>query len=287
MGHNFAIARAHPDNSSLPSLAGMRRKAAPLGHVMQVVDAIGTDGPAGGNARRVRAHARAHRHSARVRKLRRLIPWLAGGAVIAVAVRVLNPFGAALPDVSVGPVTLAGTKVRMDNPRLSGFRKGERGYEVTASAALQDMRKPSLIELETMRGHIATDDRGGLARLEAARGLFDTARESLDLDQDIRIWTDKGEEARLKSAAVNFKAGSVSSKEPVTVTVPNGSVVADGLEVVENGRVISFVGNVHASFSGADKPETPRRKADEAGPTVDTHGLRILTSAAEPQDGQR
>ena len=254
---------------------------------MQVVDAIGTNG-AGGNARRTRAHARAHRHSARVRTLRRVIPVVAAGAVIAVAALVFNPFGAAIPSVSVGPVTLSGTKVRMDNPRLSGFRKGDRGYEVTAAAALQDMRKPSLIELETMRGHIATDDRGGLARLEAATGLFDTARESLDLNRDIRIWTDKGEEARLISASVNFKAGSVVSKEPVTVTVPSGSVAADSLDVVENGRVISFIGNVRTVFHGEDKAARPARSrlGGDVGPTVDGETLRTLTSAAEPQDGR-
>ena len=97
----------------------------------------------------------------------------------------------------------------MESPRLSGFRKGTRGYEVTADAALQDVRKPSLIELERMHGHIATDEQGGVARLSAASGLFDTARESLDLKTDIRISTDKGEEARLQSAAVTFKTGSV------------------------------------------------------------------------------
>ena len=254
---------------------------------MQVVDAIGTNGPSAASARRTRAHARAHRHSARVRVLRRIIPFAAGGAVIAVAALVLNPFAGSLPGVSVGPVTLSGTKVRMDNPRLSGFRKGDRGYEVTATAALQDMRKPSLIELETMRGHIATDDKGGIARLEAAAGLFDTARETLDLDRDIRIWTDKGEEARLKSAAVNFKAGSVVSKETVTVTVPSGSVVADSLDVVENGRVISFVGNVRTVFhQEADKSAKPARKTDEAGPTVDGAALRVLSSAADPVEGR-
>ncbi|MFC6051076.1 LPS export ABC transporter periplasmic protein LptC, partial [Methylobacterium hispanicum] len=217
-----------------------------------------------------------------------VIPVVAAGAVIAVAALVFNPFGAAIPSVSVGPVTLSGTKVRMDNPRLSGFRKGDRGYEVTAAAALQDMRKPSLIELETMRGHIATDDRGGLARLEAATGLFDTARESLDLNRDIRIWTDKGEEARLISASVNFKAGSVVSKEPVTVTVPSGSVAADSLDVVENGRVISFIGNVRTVFHGEDKAARPARSrpGGDVGPTVDGETLRTLTSAAEPQDGR-
>ena len=224
-------------------------------------------------AARTRAHARAYRHSDRVRAMRRLIPVTAGGAVVLLLAYLFNPFAARLPGVSVGPVTLAGSKVRMENPRLAGFRQGTRGYEVTADAALQDVRKPSLIELQQMRGHIATDDQGGIARLSAASGLFDTAREALDLKNDIRIWTDKGEEARLRSAAVAFKTGAISSQEPVTVLSPRAKVDADSLDVVESGKRISFVGNVHVVIVNED----------QAGKAPG----RILTSDAEAADGRR
>ena len=224
-------------------------------------------------AARTRAHARAYRHSGRVRTLRRLIPVAAGGAVALLLAYLFNPFAAHLPGVSVGAVTLAGSKVRMENPRLAGFRQGTRGYEVTADAALQDVRKPSLIELQQMRGHIATDDQGGVAHLSAASGLFDTAREALDLKTDIRIWTDRGEEARLRSAAVAFKTGSIASQEPVTVSSPRATVNADTLDVVESGKRISFVGNVHVVIVNEDQ-------SDKAP-------LRIQTSDARPAEDAR
>ncbi len=224
-------------------------------------------------AARTRAHARAYRHSGRVRAMRRLIPVVAGGAVALLLAYLFHPFAAPVPGVSGGPVTLAGSKVRRENPRLSGFRQGTRGYEVTADAALQDVRKPSQIELQQMRGHIATDDQGGIARLSATSGLFDTAREALDLKDDIRIWTDKGEEARLRSAAVAFKTGSISSQEPVTVSSPRANVKADTLDVVENGKRISFIGNVHVVIANEEQAEKPQ--------------ARILTSDAEAADGAR
>ncbi|MDP4021256.1 LPS export ABC transporter periplasmic protein LptC [Methylobacterium sp. NEAU 140] len=226
------------------------------------------DASNGGAAARTRAHARATRHSDRVRRLRRLIPLAAGGSVAALLAYLFNPFAASLPGVTVGPVTLAGSKVRMESPKLSGFRKGSRGYEVTADAALQDVRKPSLIELERMRGHIATDDNGGQARLSAASGLFDTGRETLDLKTDIRIDTDRGEAARLRSAAVAFKTGSITSREPVSVSTPRGMVEADGLDVVENGRVISFVGNVRVVI-GPEPAAAPRILTSDAAPAGD------------------
>ncbi|MCJ2061724.1 lipopolysaccharide-assembly, LptC-related protein [Methylobacterium sp. J-088] len=224
-------------------------------------------------AARTRAHARAYRHSGRVRTMRRLIPVAAGGAVALLLAYLFNPFAAHLPGVTVGAVTLAGSKVRMENPRLAGFRQGTRGYEVTADAALQDVRKPSLIELQHMRGHIATDDQGGIARLSAASGLFDSAREALDLKDDIRIWTDKGEEARLRSAAVTFKTGAITSLEPVTVSSSRATVNADTLDVVESGKRISFVGNVHVVIVNEDQ-------ADKAA-------LRIQTSDARPAEDAR
>ena len=237
---------------------------------MRVADTIETEADAAPESlRRTRAHGRALRHSARVRWLRRVIPFAAGLSVLGIAAAVLyEPFAGSIPNVSIGPVSVSGTKVTMENPRLSGFRKGARGYEVTASAALQDVRKPALIELQAMKGHMATDDKGSLAYIEAKGGLFDSSKESLKLDQNIRLWTDKGEEVRLQSAAVDFKAGSVKSSDPVTVTVPAGSITADSLDVVENGKTISFVGNVHAVFNGR-----------EGKPGEDA--TRIRTSSAE------
>lgn len=241
---------------------------------MQVADPIETQaGAANENARRTKAHGRAVRHSARVRLLRRVIPVAASLAVLGIAGVVLySPFAGSIPNVSVGPISVSGTKVTMENPRLSGFKKGERGYEVTADSALQDVRKPALIELQAMKGRLATDEKGGLAYLEAKGGLFDSTKESLVLHENIRLWTDKGEEARLKSASVDLKTGSVKSSETVVVTVPNGSVTADSLDVVENGKVISFIGNVHALFQGTDKKKPP--VADDAPE-------RVRTSAAE------
>ncbi len=240
---------------------------------MNLVEAEAGNGQAVAAARS-QVHAHAYRHSGRVRRLRRLIPVVAGGATVVLLAYLFNPFAAGISGVSVGPVTLAGTKVKMENPRLSGFRKGDRAYEVTAEAALQDVRKPSQIELQQMRGHIVTDDQGGLARLSAASGLFDSAREALDLKDDIRVWTDKGEEARLRTAAIAFKTGSIVSKEPVTVTTPKGTVNADGLDVVENGKVISFIGNVHVLINGESMDAA---KGDKLKGT-------ILTSDAEPAE---
>jgi lipopolysaccharide export system protein LptC len=178
---------------------------------------------------RSRAHTDARRHSARVRFFKRAIPLAAGGAVVLILLATfLNPFRSA-DGLALGPLSVSGSKVTMESPRLTGFRsKDSRPYEVTASAATQDVRKPTLVELKDLRARIATDEAGGAARLEAAAGVFDTQKEQLELRENVRITSDAGHDASLRSAAIDFKAGTVVSREPVSVRLTNGLVEAEG-----------------------------------------------------------
>lgn len=213
----------------------------------------------------MRAYAQAQRHSARVRLFRRAIPIAAAIAIgVVLMIALFDPFGR-IGGLSLGPLSFSGTKITMENPRLTGYRQDLRPYEVTATAAMQDIRKPNVIELKDMRARLAIDDNGGTARLESATGVFDSQREQLELKQDIRVTTDAGHEARLKSAFVDFKAGTVVSREPVTVKLTNGLVDADQLEISDSGKAIAFVGRVRTVLdisgdrSGAEAPSAPTR----------------------------
>ena len=205
---------------------------------------------------RARAYAQARRHSARVRFYKRAIPIGTAGAVaILVAYAVGGPSGQ-IGGLTLGPLSLSGTKVTMERPRLTGFRKDAQPYEVTATSATQDVRKPHIVEMKEMKARMVIDDNGETARLEAAAGVFDTQKEFLDLHQDVRVTTNSGHEARLKSAAVDFKAGTVVSRGPVTVKLTNGHVEADQLEISDSGKIIAFVGRVRTllDLSGGDRP---------------------------------
>jgi lipopolysaccharide export system protein LptC len=200
-----------------------------------------------------------------VRFYKRVIPL---GTVVAVAVLVTvtltDPFGR-LSGLTLGPVSFSGTQITMESPRLTGFQKDTRPYEVTATSATQDVRKPNVITLNEMRGRLVIDDNGTAARLEAATGVFDTTKEHLDLRKDVRVTTDAGHEARLNSASIDFKAGTVVSREPVTVTMTNAAVEAQGLEIRDNGKVLTFIGRVHTVLTPEDdERETPERVAESA-----------------------
>lgn len=201
-------------------------------------------------AARSRAFARARNHSRWVRFFKRAIPV---GAVVGIAAVIaatwLNPFRQ-VEGLTLGPVAVSGTHVTMESPRLTGFRNDSRPYEVTATSARQDVRKPNLVELSDLKARIVTDDRGSAARLEAVTGILDTQKEQLQLQRDVRVTTDGGHDVRLTSAFVDFKAGTVVSDEPVTVSLGNGVIQATGLEVKDNGKVLHFRGRVSTVFDG-------------------------------------
>jgi len=218
----------------------------------------GRNGPGRGGA-----FAKAQRHSLRVRLLKFVIPAgaLVAGALL-VAATMFKPFGD-IAGLSLGTVSLSGTKIAMENPRLTGFRKDNRPYEVTAKAAFQDVRKPGLIELKDVNARLATDAAGTSATLVSASALFDTTKELLDLAQDIRITTSRGEEVLLRSASVDIKGGTVVSREPVKITTQNGTIEAEGVQVSDSGRTISFQGRVRTQFSrAAIEPEADAKTGD-------------------------
>ena len=91
---------------------------------------------------------------------------LLGGRGASVVVAYLDPFRN-IRGLTSADLGVSGTQVTMESPKLTGFRNDSRPYEVTASAATQDVRKPNLVELKDLRARIVTDDEGSAARLEA------------------------------------------------------------------------------------------------------------------------
>ena len=96
----------------------------------------------------------AVRHSRHVRILRMAIP---AGISLAVAGSLafwalLKPLKvpAKLP-VEVGSMGVSGSKITMQQPRVTGFTRDNRRYVMTAQAAGQNLTKPHLVELHGIR----------------------------------------------------------------------------------------------------------------------------------------
>lgn len=221
------------------------------------------NGPRGYEGTRSRAFRAAGRHSTRVVFLRRAILTLSVVGIVAlVVVGFFNPFGALPQNVSISSGNLNGTRVTMELPKLTGFRKDGRPYEVRATSGVQDVRQPNIIELNDLDAKIGMADQTTV-RVASARGVYDSTREFMDFKTDVRIKSDNGYDIAMKSAQMDFKAGTVVSEEPVNVLMSNGTVAADRLHITENGRVITFEGNVRSVLlPEKDKsPVTPKGEA--------------------------
>lgn len=209
------------------------------------------------------AYRDAMRHSRRVRILRKAIPAFCVAAVAGpVAWGVISPFARVGLDVTVGPISMAGTKVTMESPKLSGFKKDGKAYEVTAEQAIQDIKTPTIVELNKLTSRMEQDAKK-YARLTADWGRFDQSSDRLDLKGNVRVRTDNGYEADLLSARINMKSGDVVSVEPVVVRSLSATITADRAEVRDNGKHAVFEGRVRSVFTQDDAaaPADSRTKA--------------------------
>ena len=199
-------------------------------------------------------------HSKRVRRLRTLI--IAGCALAAaglVARAFYDPFSKLPGNLSLASTTLNGTRVTMEQPKLNGYRRDGRPYDVRATSGVQDIRQPNIIELSDLEAKFETSSRA-VVRVAARRGIYDSGKDSIHMMDDIRVINAESYDIRMQDADVDFKNGNIVSREPVSVVMTSATINAKTLHVIENGERIVFEGEVrslfHPSRDGAPAEET-------------------------------
>jgi lipopolysaccharide export system protein LptC len=203
--------------------------------------------------RREAAFGQAVRHSLLVARLRKFIPiFLAGSVVLTGLWLWLDPLNntGELP-VSVGKITIAGSKLKMEAPRLTGFSKDGRPYSVTAEAALQDLKKPSVIELSKIVGHFSQSGRDMV--LNAASGVYDSKADKMHIFGGIDFHSNDGQSGRLSEATIETKKGYLVSDQPVDLYFKEGNLRGERMEVFDHGKVIVFEGGVSMTLNPDSK----------------------------------
>jgi lipopolysaccharide export system protein LptC len=191
-----------------------------------------------------RAFVAARRHSRRVRRWRVVVP---GVVIAALGLLVLwtwlNPMRMLerLP-VKLGDTVISGTKITMQQPRLSGFTHDSRPYELTATSAAQDVTRPDLIELRDIRAKLQTPDKG-TTEMTARNGVYDSKKEVITLGDDVYLVT-SAYKAWLSNAVVDIRTSNVATDKPVKVQMLQGMLNANRLQVTESGDLMSFDGGV-------------------------------------------
>ena len=163
-----------------------------------------------------------------------------GVAILGVFVADLAFRAAKLP--AIGGLVVSGTVITMQQPRMAGYTQDRRPYVVTATAAAQDITKPETFQLQELRATIELKDAGQL-ELTAKSGLFESKEDRLTLQNDVRV-NSANYQARLSEAVVNVRTNHIVSEKPVEVTMRQGTINANRLEVINSGEVIRFEGGV-------------------------------------------
>jgi len=206
-------------------------------------------------ARRVADFRKAQRHSAMVRFVKRLLPVLLVGALVAmIAVPLIAQFGLtlALP-FEVGAIRMSGTRVTMELPKLSGFTDDNRAYKVNAATASQDLTSPDLLDLTDISAQMELANKGW-ATVKSAKGTLDTKRQYIVLTDGVDLATNAGYAGHLKDAQVDAKGGTLVTDKPVVLTYRDGKLVADRMTVTDRGNHALFEGHVQLDFRMGDLP---------------------------------
>ena len=163
------------------------------------------------------------------------------GAVSAfdAAVVLLQP----VVQVAAGPVPHSAAQPGPDRPRVAGYTRDGRPYEMQAKSAEQDLRTPQVMELNTVQTKMQMRD-GATMVITANAGTYDSKAEIVSLRKNVVGLSSDGTEFRLNEMTFDVRKGHMVSQQPVEVVQPRVRINANSMEVIENGGVVRFQGGV-------------------------------------------
>jgi len=175
-----------------------------------------------------------------------------------IAIAIFNPFAKRFGTLGFSALSLDGSKIAMERPRLAGFRSDGQPYALTAERALQDVKDPTKVELQKLTGEIGMA--GETTRVRADAGLYDSAKERMRLSGNVRIGNGKFD-VRLQTADIDFKSGVYESDEPVEVHVGQEATInGDRAVARNNGQEFTFEGHVKTRIASQNAAEADVQK---------------------------
>lgn len=207
-----------------------------------MLDTLNTSGKAAYAKPARSAYGDARFHSARVRRLKVLLPVAA--VVVSLAFIGVSLIRTYLPEnIKIEGAKIENGKVVMEKPAISGRNSDGINYSMLAERALQDIKNPNLITLESIKAAVPIKD-DLIARVEATTADYDRATDNLDVKSPFVIVLSSGLKAEFQSAKVDIKGGKLSTHDPVAIQKDGASIVANSLKMTDKGRAITFEGNV-------------------------------------------
>lgn len=199
--------------------------------------------PAGGQNN---AYQSALAHSRRVKRLRVLLPVAAViVSLIFIAVTFVRSY---LPEnLTVQSARIEDGKIVMESPAIAGRNEKGISYSMTAVRALQDVADPNMITLENVKAAMPMSG-DVIARVTAKGGIFDRAKDQLNMTAPFQVNLSNGTTGYFQSARLDVPKSLMESVDPVKITTPDASIIAQSMKILDNGKTISFAGKVQVNL---------------------------------------
>lgn len=180
----------------------------------------------------------------------RLLSWAAiavGAGFVALFLYQAGLFALLLPDEPVLPPVITPDQITATTSTVNGIDKENQPYQVKAQRGWQDSKNPELIHLEIVEGQFRRPS-GAEYTLTSKTGAYDTKVKALDLEGQVTIVQKERFTAIMEKAHVVVEEKKLTSDVPVDVTMADGVIKANGMEITDDGARILFLNGVKARF---------------------------------------
>lgn len=133
--------------------------------------------------------------------------------------------------------------ITMQKARYRGTDRNNRPYLVTADVATQEGGALKQVALDRVAGDITMGDNSWMS-LTANTGLLNQDAQTLWLQGDISIFSDRGYEFHGLTADIDLKAGTLATDDRVWGHGPLGQINANAMRVYDRGDRVVFTNGV-------------------------------------------
>lgn len=149
--------------------------------------------------------------------------------------------------------------ISVANPIFNGYDASNRPYQVSATNAVQDPDRPSLVRMDAVQGRFLVSDGGETVLIRGDSGEYNTDSSKLLLIGEVRLTSSNDYTIRTSRADIDVSRNHMRSDAPVHVTFDGGEVFANGMEMQDDGERIMFFNGVTVHFSNRSEKSDAER----------------------------
>lgn len=196
------------------------------------------------------------RRSTAVKKLRLILPLVAGAIVIIMFIwSDMESVAPPQRKEKVAPQSIG--KNELINPRFESEDTSQQPYTITATKATQDSSNMNMIMLNKPVADISLKDNAWLA-IQSDQGEYEQVKQNLMLEGHVKLFHDDGYEMITDKVYFDMLAKTAVSKTPVSGHGPIGTIEAQGMTANGNTGVLTFQGPAKIIFN--QSPSQPNEE---------------------------